>query len=147
MIGPPQITEVIDAALGRRPLDLVLRGAKVVNVFTRSVREMDIGVLGNRIVLVGKIGAGAITAETEILDCSGRHVVPGFIDPHFHIGGSQLTVPELARALLKRGTTTIVSDLQEIYSYSGMPGVRYILDEQDHSPVRDLGHEDDADAA
>ena len=127
---------LIDAALGERPLDLVVQGAQVVNVFTGEIIDEPIGVAAGRIVAVGELPAGAIGADTREVDFEGRYALPGFVDPHFHIGGSQLAIPELARALVPHGTTTIVSDLQEIYTYAGPRGVRFILDQAGATPLR-----------
>lgn len=129
---------LIDAALGDRPLDTVVRDARVVNVFTGEIAEQLIGIASGRIVAVGELPANAIGPETTEVDFGGRYALPGLVDPHFHIGGSQLAIPELARALLPHGTTTIVSDLQEIYTYSGLPGVRFILDQARRTPLRVL---------
>ena len=126
----------IDAAMGDRPLDMVVHGARVVNVYNGEMVVADVGIVDDTIVWVGELSAERLEAAGEVLDWSGRTVVPGLFDPHFHIGGSQLRIPELARALLARGTTTIVSDLQEIYAYAGKDGVRYILDEAAGSGLR-----------
>jgi adenine deaminase len=132
------LEELIDVALGDRPLDLVVRGARVVNIFTGETSEQPIGVALGRIVAVGELPEGAVGPNTKQIDFGGRFALPGFVDPHFHIGGSQLAIPELARALVPHGTTTIVSDLQEIYTYSGLPGVRFILDQARGTPLRVL---------
>ncbi|HMJ94570.1 MAG TPA: adenine deaminase C-terminal domain-containing protein [Thermoleophilaceae bacterium] len=126
----------IDAAMGDRPLDMVVHGARVVNVYTGEIEVADVGIVDDTIVWLGELSQERLDEAGEVLDWSGRTVVPGFFDPHFHIGGSQLRIPELARALLARGTTTIVSDLQEIYAYAGKQGVRYILDEAAGSGLR-----------
>src|SRR6266702_590664 len=131
-----ELGKIIDAALGRSHLDLVVRGATLVNVFTREMYPVDVGVWKDTIIAVGELPVGAIDSAGEVLDWSGRFLLPGFFDPHFHIGGSQLCVPELARALLMHGTTTIASDLQELYAYAGPRGVRYVLDESARTGLR-----------
>lgn len=132
------LSRTIDAALGKLPLDLVVRGATLVNVFTGERYEADVGVFGDKIVAVGELPAGAVGRGTRALDWSGRYLLPGFLDPHFHIGGTQLAVTQLAQVLLRHGTTTIASDLQEIYAYSGPRGVRYVLDEARRAGLRIL---------
>jgi adenine deaminase len=136
--GVRELSWAIDAALGQRPLDLAVRGATLVNIFTGDCRIADVGVSRGRIVSVGELPNGAIARGTRVLDWSGRYLVPGFIDPHFHIGGTQLAVTQLARVLLQHGTTTIASDLQEIYAYSGPRGVRFVLDEAKRANLRIL---------
>jgi adenine deaminase len=136
--GTRELSLAIDAALGRRPLDLIVRGATVVNVFTAEAYQADVGVAAGRIVTVGELPAGARGRSTRTLDWTGRYLVPGFFDPHFHIGGTQLAVTHLARVLLRHGTTTIASDLQEIYAYGGPRGVRFVLDEARRAGLRIL---------
>ncbi|MCR5392427.1 MAG: hypothetical protein K6E65_03870 [Olsenella sp.] len=47
--------DIVDAARGVRPLDVAIRGARIVNVFDDSVRMGDVGVVGDRIVAVGDL--------------------------------------------------------------------------------------------
>jgi adenine deaminase len=136
--GMNELSLTIDAALGKRPLDLVVRGANLVNVFTAECHEADIGIWRGRIVTVGELPGGAVARSTRVLDWSGRCLVPGFLDPHFHIGGTQLAVTQLARVLLRHGTTTIASDFQEIYAYGGPRGVRFVLNEAHRAGLRIL---------
>lgn len=128
------IRAVIDAALGHAPHDMVVRGARVVNVFTGDLNDADIGIWRDRIVTVGELPPGAIGTKTTVVELTDRILLPGLIDPHFHMGGSQLSMTEFARALIQRGTTTIATDLAEIYSYAGASGVRFVLNE-----ARDAG--------
>jgi adenine deaminase len=120
--------QLIDASLGRRPLDLAVTGGRVLNVFTGHVEEGDIGISGGTIVAFGELPS-AKGRPTRVLKADGGFVLPGFIDPHFHMGGTQLSAGEWARVLLARGTTTVATDFAEIYSYAGPSGVRRMLDE------------------
>lgn len=51
---------------------------------------------GNRIVEVGPSAAVTIPPGTELIDCSGKFVLPGLIDSHVHVGtsGGGLADPE-----------------------------------------------------
>ena len=40
---------LVEAARGDRPLDLVIRGSALLNVYTGEVYRADIGLFGNRI--------------------------------------------------------------------------------------------------
>ena len=60
---------------------------------------------GVTVVLVGgrieSIGSGGAPANARVIDLQGRHVVPGLIDAHVHIGNlAQM------RAALESGVTT-----------------------------------------
>lgn len=130
------IRAIIDAALGHAPQDSVIRGARVVNVFTGDVSEADVGIWRDQVVTVGDLPSKAIGPNTKILELDDRVLLPGLIDPHFHMGGSQLSMTEWARALLRSGTTTIATDLAEIYSYAGAGGVRFALNEASEAGLR-----------
>jgi adenine deaminase len=64
----------------------------------------------------------------EVVDASGRYVVPGFIDAHVHLESSKLLVDEFARLVLPRGTTAVVADPHEIANVLGTDGVHWLLD-------------------
>jgi dihydropyrimidinase len=63
-------------------LDLVIRGGTVVT--PSGAGEFDVGIQGEKIVLVA--AHGAITEESQTtIDASGKYVFPGGIEPHAHI--------------------------------------------------------------
>ncbi len=52
--GPVSTSDFLAAARGDTPCDLVLRGARVANVFTLEYEEADVAVFRGRIAGVGK---------------------------------------------------------------------------------------------
>ncbi len=62
-------------------LDLLLRGGLVLDGTGAPPRRADVGIAGDRIVFVGD--ASGLKAG-RIVDATGLHVAPGFIDPHTH---------------------------------------------------------------
>jgi adenine deaminase len=116
-------------ARGDAPADLVLHGAHVLSVFTREWLDVDVAVADGVI-------AGLGTYEgAEVLDLSGRYVVPGFIDAHMHIESSKLLVDEFARLVLPFGTTAVVADPHEIANVLGTDGVHWLLDACERLPL------------
>ncbi|MBA2359083.1 MAG: adenine deaminase [Actinobacteria bacterium] len=112
----------IAVARGDEPADLVLRGGRVLSVFTREWLDLDVAV-------VDGVVAGLGTYEgAERLDVSGRYIVPGFIDAHVHIETTKLLVGEFARLVLPLGTTAVVADPHEIANVLGTDGVHWLLD-------------------
>ncbi len=109
-------------ARGDEPADLVVRGGKVLSVFTREWLDADVAVVDGVIAGVGSYDAGAS------LDASGSYVVPGFIDAHLHLETPKLMVDEFARLVLPMGTTTVVADPHEIANVLGVDGVHWLLD-------------------
>ena len=88
--------------------DLVLRGGLLVDGTGAPGRPADVGVLGDRILAVGDLGALDEAGVERILDVDGRVVAPGFIDPHGHSDGSVLVDAGLD-SHLSQGFTTQLS--------------------------------------
>jgi adenine deaminase len=118
----------VDAALGKIPSTLVLNNARLVNVFTKEILSGSVAIWHDRIVNVGALADGAIGPETRVRDLNGAYLLPGFIDPHFHGGDSSLPMQALAAALLERGSTSLATDMCELYSMGGIPAVRWAID-------------------
>ena len=126
----------VDNSLGRNHADLILQGGKIVDVHTGLIQEGDIIVTGHRIVGLYDHSAVFAGANTEIIDVSGKYVLPGFIEPHIHIESSMLTLTNFSRAVLPRGTTTVINDPHEIANVMGVRGVRQMMDEGHYTNLR-----------
>ena len=64
----------MEVARGDREADKVLRGGRVINVFTRSIDEADVAIVGDRIAGIGRYDGA------EIFELDGAFIAPGFID-------------------------------------------------------------------
>ena len=117
-----ELTRRLAVARGDEPADLVVRGGRVLSVFTREWLETDVAVVDGFVA-----GLGEYQGAKE-LDASGRYVVPGFIDAHVHLESSKLMLDEFARLVLPLGTTTVVVDPHEIANVLGTDGVHWLLD-------------------
>lgn len=117
-------------ARGDEPADLLLRGGRVLSVFTGELLEADVAVCGEHVA-----GLGSDYDGIETVDVSGLILLPGFIDGHMHIESTKLMVDEFARAALPWGTTTVVLDPHEIANVFGLDGVRAILQSADEVPL------------
>jgi adenine deaminase len=126
--------DLLDAAAGGRPADLVVRGGQLVNVFTEEIYPADVAVAGDRIVAVGDVGEYA-GSRTAVIDAAGRYLVPGLIDGHIHLECSKLSVTMFAGTVLPFGTTSVISGLDQIFVVAGLEGVREFLDEAARSPL------------
>ena len=81
---------------------IALTNASVVDVRTGTIsRNATVVLRGGRIE---SIGTAAAPAGARAIDLRGRHVVPGLIDAHVHIG----SLPQM-RAALESGVTTVRS--------------------------------------
>ena len=125
-----ELTQFLTVARGDTPADLALRNGRVINVFTGEIVESDVIISEDTIVGIGP----GYTAKEE-LDLGGRYVCPGLIDAHVHVESSMVTPPQFARAVVPRGTTTVVTDPHEIANVCGAAGVRYMLAASEGLPL------------
>ena len=112
----------ISAGRGDALADLVLKNARIVNVFTDEIDTADIAISGNSIV-----GVGAYHGRKEV-DLHGKYVCPGLIDGHIHIESSMLCGPAFEQAVLPHGTTAVVTDPHEISNVAGLEGLDFMLE-------------------
>jgi adenine deaminase len=120
---------LIRCAAGETEPDFVLKNAQIADVFTETLFSGDIAVLDGRIA-----GIGNYSASREI-DCSGKTVVPGFIDAHVHLESTMTSPSILAPVLLRRGTTAVIADPHEIANVCGMEGVCWLMQDSAKTPL------------
>jgi adenine deaminase len=114
-----EIRTLMAVARGERPADLALVGGRVLLVQSGEVYPGNVAVAGERVAYVGP-DETIVGPRTRVVDCAGKIVVPGYIEPHCH--PAPMTNPvEYARALLRTGTTTVVADTLFVLSH-GEPG-------------------------
>ncbi len=137
-MGSDVRTRLIRVALGDEPAEAVVTGARVVNVFTRELVTADIVIAAGRIAAVGDSRQQLVGPATEIIEAEGRFVAPGLIDPHMHLESSNITVAELARAIVPRGVLSVCEDPHEIANVLGTAGVDLLVAEAAPLPLNFL---------
>lgn len=128
--------DAVAAAKGKRPFDILIRNATVLDMVTGRERLADIGLVGGLIASVHSPDA-TTKAQTEI-DATGLHAVPGLIDTHMHIESSMITPAEYSKTVLQRGVTTIVWDPHELANVAGLDGMAYALEAARNAQLRIL---------
>lgn len=123
------LKDLIEAARGDKPVDCLFTNARIVNVFSGEIVSDHIAVSDGYIV-----GLGDYPADKTI-DVKNRFVTPGFMDAHVHIESSMMSVSEFAKAVIPRGTTTVVADPHEIANVMGVDGIKYMLDASEKLPM------------
>lgn len=125
---------LISIALGKKDADLYLANGRIVNVFTGEV-------LTNRGVAIGKGGiayvgpnTNMIGKDTEVIDCNGSYILPGYVEAHFHT--DFLNSPRaFAEHVLAMGTTTLLTELI-IAEVLGPKGIDYMLRVTEDLPLK-----------
>lgn len=116
------LSELIAAARGETPADLIFSNAQTVNVFSGEIE------LGSVAVYKGKIaGIGNYSKARKIIDLNGRYLLPALINGHTHIESFMLDIGQYARAVVPRGTLTVITDLHELTNVCGLDAVDYVL--------------------
>lgn len=117
-----KLIKLIDVAAGRKKADLVLKNAKIVDVFQAKILTGDIAISDGYIA-----GIGGNYQGMEERNYTGKYVAPGFIEAHIHIESSYVSPEEFSRVFIPRGTTTILADPHEIVNVAGLKGLDYMV--------------------
>ncbi len=123
----------IKAALGQRPLDLLICNVRLVNIYTGAIVETDIGVHSGQVV---SILPSVAREATETHDARGLYAIPGFIDAHVHIESTLLTPARLAEVIVPTGTTALFVDPMEVANVAGYEGLVAFLSGAESLPYR-----------
>ena len=122
------LEELVQVARGEVEVDLLLKNAQLVNVFSGQIHPADVAVHQDRVVGFGEYRA------RQVVDLNGQYLCPGFIDGHMHLESSMLRVAEFARVVVPQGTTTVICDPHEMANVLGLDGIRYILESSKRTP-------------
>lgn len=124
-------------AAGREAPDLVITGARVLDVYTDRLRtDREVWVSGGRVAAVRP--AGAVRApgrRTRVYDAGGGIIAPGLVDPHVHIESSMMTACAYAEGALLNGTTTVFCDSHEIGNVCDVRGIEWMLEDARRAPL------------
>jgi adenine deaminase len=124
-----QLQEKLKMARGEAPAELLFKNARLANVLSGEIHPANIAVTDGRV-----IGIGDYEAE-RVIDLEGAYLAPSFIDGHFHVESSMLTMPEFARAVVPHGTGAVVIDPHEYANVLGLDGIRYVLESSKGLPL------------
>jgi adenine deaminase len=120
----------LSVAEGRDEADLLLRDARLVNVASGEIEQVNVAIVEGRIA-----GIGDYTEARDTIDLSGSYLAPSFIDGHVHIESSILWVDQYARAVVPHGTGAVVNDPHEIANVAGLAGIRALMEASEALPI------------
>ena len=120
---------LIDVAAGKIAADLVISGARVVDVCNGRIIEGDVAIVDGLIA-----GIGTYQGK-ETFDANGKYLLPGFIDGHVHIESSLVDPASFSNLVVPHGTTTAVADPHEICNVAGLDALDYMLESSEGLPL------------
>lgn len=104
-----QLREHVSVVDGQIAPTILLKNATYLNVYLKRWMQANIWIFQDRVVYVGDALPNRISDTTQVKDCNGQWLVPGYIEPHAH--PFQLYNPHrLAQYASKTGTTTLIND-------------------------------------
>jgi len=99
-----------------------------------EIYKADVAIYGDTVVAIGDV-SDYIGPNTKTIDAEGKYLAPGLIDGHIHSECSKLSITSFAKAVVPRGTTSMISGLDEYISVSGLEGLKEIFEEIKASPL------------
>jgi adenine deaminase len=130
------IAALARVASGVEDADLAIVNASLVNVYSGEIiKNCSIGIKNEWIAWVGDAPKALDRTSARIIDAAGKTVIPGFIDGHTHM--AWLTDPaEFLQAVMKSGTTTLITETMETFPIRGAEGVKEFLAALRHQPIK-----------
>ena len=125
---------LVAVAQGTAPADRYVRGGLLLNVYTGELYPANVAITGERIAYVG-LREDMVGPRTEVIEATGRTLVPGYIEPHTH-PWNLCTPAGLARHILPLGTTTIFADNLLLYLLAGLRGFERAVAALSRGPLR-----------
>ena len=111
------------------PADLVIKNAKIIDVFNLSILEGEVAISDGMFVGIGEYDG------KHVMDAKGKYISPSFIDAHVHIESSMVPPSEFAKVVLPHGVTTVITDPHEIGNVAGEEGIQFMLDDSEKIPL------------
>ena len=123
-------------ALGEAEADLAIVNGDMVNVYTGEVLSGDtVLIKGDKIAYVGKNADKAIGSSTQVIDATGKTLIPGLIDGHTHMD-YLYSSNEYLRYAMKGGTTTIITEVSGLVFPLGYQGIIEFLRSTQNQPIK-----------
>lgn len=131
-------SRLLKVALGEEPADILVVGAQLINVVTRDIYPVTVGICEDTIAFVDDADTDIKREALMTIDASGKWLAPGLIDSHMHIESTHLTPEFFSDAVVPLGVTTVVQDPHEITNVLGIPGIDYMINASKGLPLRVL---------
>lgn len=129
--------KLLQVALGNVDADLVVKGPRILNVFSGQWDDaQDIVISSGRIAWVGPTG-GWTGKAAKTFDASSLTAVPGFGESHKHIESTQLSPEYEAALVIPMGNTWTSEGSHEFSNVNGEHAVEFWTTPERHgSPLK-----------
>lgn len=105
-------------------VDLLIRNGWVYRTYRQCFERLDIAVAGERVY---DISPACSYEADQVVDYTGKYIIPGLVDIHMHIESSMTYPEEFSRSVLPWGVTCVVADPHEIANVFGLEGIRRFM--------------------
>jgi len=113
--GSDGAQEVINVTLGKEKADLALINGNLLNVYTGELLDhYSVTIKGEWIAYVGNNPEATIGPNTNVIDVTGKTIIPGLIDGHTHLVWLS-NASEFLKYTMAGGTTTIITETMESF--------------------------------
>ena len=126
----------IDLATGQKKVDLLVKNASIVNVFSGEIHDSDVAIADGIFVGFGQTEEYRKYDAQNVIDAQGMFMCPGLIDGHIHLESTFLAPKEFCSIVAMHGTSAVICDPHEIANVIGLPGIDYFLRSSIGLPVK-----------
>ncbi|EJW19448.1 amidohydrolase family protein [Paenibacillus alvei] len=107
-------------------IDLLVTNVSVYNVYLKRFIQGNAAIKDGRFLYIGARGMDTFEVA-QIVDGTGKYMIPGLVDIHLHIESTMVTPQTFSHGLIQNGVTTIVSEPHEMANVFGVEGVKEMI--------------------
>jgi adenine deaminase len=126
----------IDLATGQKKVDLVVKNANIVNVFSGEIHKGNVAIADGIFVGFGQTEEYMEYHAQNVIDVQGKFMCPGLVDGHIHLESTFLAPREFCNIVALHGTSAVICDPHEIANVLGLPGIDYFIGSTIGLPVK-----------
>jgi adenine deaminase len=126
----------IDLATGQKKVDLVVKNANIVNVFSGEIHKGNVAIADGIFVGFGQTEEYMEYHAQSVIDVQGKFMCPGLVDGHIHLESTFLAPREFCNIVALHGTSAVICDPHEIANVLGLPGIDYFIGSTIGLPVK-----------
>ncbi len=118
----------------KEEVDLLIQNVAVYNSYFKKFQLANVSVLNKKIYYIDRKQKEDFSAK-EVVDGTGKYMIPGLIDIHMHIESSMMVPKIFCDYVSSCGVTTIVSEPHEMANVNGIRGILDMIDAGATGPI------------